>query len=149
MSDVNEEKEAPQRPIEPKTGAVILLGSMAASWAVAWLLWTFVPFGPEAFERLRSPLTNEGAWLILSAWLLFPAVYGFLLLRLAPGVDPYRAAWAFAGVTYFLQSAAEIVGRNDITLWPELLFTAVPTIVFFSLARRRAPEQTPESDSPA
>ena len=138
MSEANERNEMPQRPVEPGVGALILFGSMAAAYAAAWLGWTLFPFAEGTFARLPSPPTSQGAWLILSAWLLFPALYGAALLRMAKGVAPDRLAWAFAGVTYFLQCGAEFTARDEITLWPELLCTALAAMVVYFLARKRA-----------
>ncbi|WP_243311950.1 hypothetical protein [Fundidesulfovibrio agrisoli] len=139
MSEANERNEMPKRPVEPGIGAVILFGSMAVAYAAAWLGWTLFPFPEGAFTRLPSPPTSQGAWLILSGWLLFPVLYGAALLRMTIGVAPERMAWAFGGVTYFLQCAAEFSARDEITLWPELLSTALASMVVYFLAKKHAP----------
>jgi hypothetical protein len=126
--------------MDPKTGAVILLGSLGVTAAVTWLLSRFVPFEQETLARLQLSLTNDGAWMIIGAWVLFPAVFALAFLRLAQGVDPRRLTFAFAGGTYFLQSYAEFVARDNVALWPELLLTAIATIIFHKLAKKNAPE---------
>jgi len=133
--------------MEPKAGALTLLGSMAAAYGAAWACWTLFPFPADAFAKLPSPPTNEGAWLILSAWVVFPLVFGAALLRAARGVEPTRLAWAYAGVTYFMQCAAELTGRDEVTLWPELLLTALPTMMVFFVARKYSSGGSGSSDS--
>ena len=133
--------------MDPKTGAVILLGSLAVSAAVAWLLSRLTPFEQQTLDQLKLSLTNDGAWLIIGAWLIFPLVFALAFLRLAQGVDPRRLAFAYAGGTYFLQSYAEFVARDNVSLWPELLLTVVATIIFHRLARKNAPAS--EDDSAA
>lgn len=143
---VNEDnKPELKRPMDPKTGAVILLGSLGVTAGVSWLLSRIVPFGQETLARLQGSLTNEGAWMILGAWVIFPAVFALAFLRLAQGVDPRRLTFAYAGGVYFLQSYAEFVARDNVSLWPELLLTAVATIIFHRLAKKNAPESKDES----
>ena len=144
-----EDKPEAKRPIDPVTGAVILLGSMAATAAITWALSALFPFGPETLGRLKFPLTSQGAWLILGAWILFPGVFALACLRLARGVDPMRLTFAYAGVTYFLQCWAEYMGRGEVASWPELLFTALPVLVFHKLAKRHAPEEDDDSETPS
>ena len=139
----------PRRPLEPATGALILLGSLAATAVAVFTLSRLFPFAPESFLLRRFSLTSEGLWLILGAWLLFPWALTAAFLRLARGVDPMRLTWAFAGVTYFLQSWAELVARDDISMWPELLFTALPALVFHKLAARNAPPENSETPDAA
>jgi len=134
-------KPEAKRPIDPKTGAVILLGSLAVTAALAWTLSMLVPIDTSGLGRAGLPITSQGVWMILGAWILFPAVYATAFLRLAKGVDPFRLAFAFAGVTYFLQCYAELTARDNVTMWPELLFTAIPTIIFYTLAKRNAPDE--------
>jgi len=130
------------RPLDPKTGAIILLGSLGISLFVMWILSTLFPFEPQTLERLPLPAADsQGAWIILVAWLFFPAVFAVFCLKLAKGVDPFRLSLAFAGVTYFLQCWAEIRARGDsgdLSLWPELLFTAVPTLIVHARASKKA-----------
>ncbi len=144
-----EKKPEAKRPVQPVTGAIILLGSIACTAAITWALSKYFPISPEALDRLKFPLTSDGGWLILGAWLIFPWALGLALLRMARGVDPMRLTLAFAGVTYFLQCWAEYVGRGDIVCWPELLFTALPVLVFHKLAQRHAPPEDEDDDSEA
>jgi hypothetical protein len=133
--------------MDPKTGAVILLGSLAVSATVAWLLSRLTPFGQETLDQFKLSLTNDGAWMIIGAWVIFPVVFAVAFLRLAQGVDARRLAFAYAGGTYFLQSYAEFVARDNVSLWPELLLTVVATIIFHRLAKKNAPDPEDESAS--
>uniref|UniRef100_A0A7C4AHY2 Uncharacterized protein n=1 Tax=Fundidesulfovibrio putealis TaxID=270496 RepID=A0A7C4AHY2_9BACT len=134
------------RPIEPGKGAAILFGSLAVTGLITLLLSMALPLDPKFLARFSVPTSQDG-WIILGAWLVFPVVFAAAFLRLARGVDPLRLSWAYAGVTYFLQCAAEIIGRDNVVVWPELLFTAVPTLVFYALAKRHTAEE-PEEDDP-
>jgi len=81
--------------------------------------------------------------MLLVAWLFFPAVFAIFCLRLAKGVDPFRLCLAFAGTTYFLQCWAELQARGgagELSLWPELLFTAIPTLIVYTRALKNAPQ---------
>lgn len=134
------EDEKPEliRPLDPKVAAVVVLGSLAVTAAVVWLGSSLVPFGQEALGRLPFAVTSQGVWLVLSTWLVFPVVFAWFFLRLARGADPMRVAMAFAGATYFLQCWAELTARGAVSLWPELLFTAVPTIILHSRLSRHS-----------
>lgn len=143
---VSEEKKTEfKRPIDPKTGAVILLGSLAVSATVAWLLSRLTPFGQETLNQFKLSLTNDGAWMIIGAWVIFPVVFAVAFLRLAQGVDARRLAYAYAGGTYFLQCYAELVARDNVTMWPELLFTVVATLIFHRLAKKKESDSGDES----
>lgn len=140
-----DKKQEPKRPMDPKTGAIVLLGSLMVTAVAVWALSTFMPIDTSGLARANLAMTSFGAWMILGTWILFPAVFATAFLILAKGVDPFRLAFAFAGVTYFLQCYAELTARDEVAMWPELLFTAIPTIIFYSLAKRRAPAN--ESDT--
>jgi hypothetical protein len=135
-----------KRPLDPQTGAVILFGSLAVSAAVTWALSLAFPLGQEWLGRFDPPLTSDGAWMMLGSWTVFPLALGAAFLRMARGVDVMLQVYAFAGVTYFLQSWAEFKAREDISLWAELCFTAVATLVFHALAKRHAPPAKPDED---
>jgi len=137
-------KPETKRPLDPTTGAMVLMGSLAVAAGVTWILSLALPFGEATLARLPFELTSQGVWLVIGSWLIYPAVLAAFLLRLARGVDPMRLAVAFAGMTYFLQCWAELTVRDHVSLWPELLFTAVPTLVFHSRALKDAPK--PERD---
>lgn len=133
-------KAETNRPLDPKTGALIMLGSLAVAGLATWGLSTLFPFGPETLDKLWFPIASQGAWLIIGAWLLFPVVFAAAFLLLAKGVDPMRQALAYAGVTYFLQCWAELEARGNTAMWPELFFTAAPTIILYFYARKNAPD---------
>jgi hypothetical protein len=146
--DQSEEENKPERkrPLDPQTGAIILFGSLAVSVVVTWALSLGFPLGQEWLGRFDPPLTSDGAWMMLGSWTVFPLVLGAAFLRMARGVDVMLQVYAFAGVTYFLQSWAEFKAREDISLWAELAFTAVATLIFHALAKRHAPPAKPDED---
>lgn len=148
---MSQEDKKPEfkRPMDPKTGALVMLGSLAVTVAATWALSRLFPLDTSGLEKLKLTMTSDGAWMILGAWALFPAVFAAAFVRLAKGVDPMRVAIAYAGVTYFLQCYAELTARDNVAMWPELLFTAVPTIILYGIMSRYAPKQGDESDSPS
>lgn len=123
------------RPLDPKTGLVILGGSLVASGIVTVLLAWLVAWPQEWLARL-GVTTSSGAWLMVDSLVFFPVVFAYAFLRLARGVAPMRLAFAYAGTLYFLQCASESAARGDIALWWELAATVVATIVFYKLAQR-------------
>jgi hypothetical protein len=140
-------KSEMKRPLDPKMAAVVVLGSLALTAAVAWLGPRLYPFGQETLDLLPFTVTSQGVWLVLSAWLVFPAALAWLFVRLARDVEPMRLAMAFAGATYFLQCWAELTARGAASLWPELLFTAVPTILLHSRLARRSGHSGQSADA--
>ena len=132
---------APKRPLAPTTGAAIFFGSLAVCAALTYALSLFLPLSAQTLARYPVPITNQGAWLMLGAWLLYPMVLGAFFLRLAKGVDPMRLAWAYAGVVYFLQSWAELTATDEISLWPELLLSGVGAILLYKLLPKEAPAE--------
>ena len=148
MTQSHDENEEKTRPLDPKTGAVILLGSLGISLAILWILSTFFPFGPQTLELLPFSTDSRSAWVMIVAWIFFPPIFAAFCLRLAKGVDPFRLGMAFAGTTYFLQCWAELQARgnsDDLSLWPELLFTAVPTLIVYSRALKNASSKQTEA----
>jgi len=136
------------RPLDPKTGAVILLGSLGISLAALWILSTLFPFGPQTLELLPFATDSLSAWMMLVSWIIFPWVFAFFCLRLARGVEPFRLAIAFAGATYFLQCWTELHARGNadsLSLWPELLFTAIPTLIVYTRSLKNAPAKKTEA----
>ena len=130
------------RPLDPKTGAVILLSSLGISLIALWILSTLFPFGASTLELLPFATDSQSAWMTLVSWVVFPPVFAVFCLRLAKGVDPLKLSIAFAGTTYFLQCWTELHARgdmNDLSLWPELLFTAIPTLIVYTRALKNAP----------
>ncbi|WP_243358153.1 hypothetical protein [Fundidesulfovibrio terrae] len=138
-----------KRPMAPKTGAIVLFGALAATATATWVLSRLFPLDVSELEKLKLTMTSDGAWMILGAWTIFPAVFAAAFTLMAKGVDPMRVAIAYAGVTYFLQCYAELTARDNVAMWPELLFTAVPTIILYGIMSRYAPKQGDESDSPS
>lgn len=146
--DQKEEETKPEkkRPLDPRTGAIILFGSLAVAAVVTWALSVAFPVAQETLGRFNPPPTSDGAWMMIGSWTVFPLVLGAAFLRMARGVDVMLQVYAFAGVTYFLQSWAEFKAREDISLWAELAFTAVATLIFHALAKRHAPPAKPDGD---
>ena len=141
IQDGETRDESPEkaRPLDPKTGAVILLSSLGISLAVMWILSAAFPLGQRTLDLLPFPTDSRSVWIMIVSWLVFPAVFAVFCLRLAKGVDPFRLSLAFAGTTYFLQCWAELQARgnfDDLILWPELLFTAIPTLIVYTRASR-------------
>ena len=130
---------APKRPLDPRTGAVIFFGSLAATAALTYVLSRFLPIDPDTLARYPAPLTNDGAWTMLGTWFLYPVILGAFFLRLARGLDPMRMAWAYAGVVYFLQSWAELTATDEISLWPQLLLSSVAALVLYKCIGKHAP----------
>lgn len=147
-TDQTEAEKSPRkkRPLDPQTGAIILFGSLAVAAMVTWALSLAFPFAPETLGKIRFPLTSQGAWMIIGSWTVFPLVLGAAFLHLARGVDVMLQVYAYAGVTYFLQSWAEYTARDEMSLWAELGFTAVATLIFHALAKRHAPPAKPDGD---
>jgi hypothetical protein len=139
MTKPKTEKPELKRPLDPVTGAIVFLGPIVVTAGVALILQRTLPFDPESLARLRFPLTSDGAWLMLSAWLLYPWVSLAAFHKYAKGVDAMQLTYAFAGVTYFLQCYAEYAARDVIAGWPELLFTATPTLVFHKIMKKHEP----------
>lgn len=135
------------RPLEPKTGLIILGGSLVLSGALTAALAWLVAWPQDWLDILRVP-TSSGAWLMVDSLLIFPVVFAWAFLRLARGVAPMRLAFAYAGTLYFLQCASESTARGDIALWWELGATVVATIIFYKLALRccAGPEEDDDSD---
>ena len=135
------------RPLDPKAGMIILGGSLVVSGAVTVVLAWLLPWPQQWLDRINVPLTSSGLWLMVNSVAVFPVVFAYAFLRLAKGVAPMRQAMAYAGTVYFLQCAAELAVRNDMTLWWQLMATAIATVIFHSLAsRRQAGRPDPESD---
>lgn len=129
-----------RRPIDPKAGALILIGSMAASLAATAGLARLYVWPEAALEISKHlPHTSDGLWIYIGAAAIFPLLFGTAFLRLAKGVDPMRLALAYAAGVYIIQSWAELYVSDSVTMWPQLALTLLATLIFKKLAERNAP----------
>ncbi len=138
-----------RRPLDPKAGAIIMGGSMAASLLLTAVLSRLLVWPQETLAAMpHLPQNSNGLWIYIGAAVIFPLLFGWATLRLAKGVESMRLIYTYAGVLYFLQSWAEFYVTGDITMWPQLAATILATLIFKRLADRNAPPaEDDESDA--
>lgn len=133
-------KEEKRRPLDPKTGAIIMGGSMVLSLLATAILARLFVWPQTTLEALPYlPQNSNGLWVYIGAAVIFPLAYGAAFLRLAKGVAIMRLIYAYAAVLYFMQCWAEFYVTGEITMWPQLAASILATLIFKPLAARNAP----------
>ena len=133
-------KKEMRRPLDPRTGAIILGGSMLLSLLATYVLARLLVWPQAVLEASTFlPRSSDGLWLYFGAAVIFPLFFGAAFLRLAKGVEPMRLVYTYAAGLYFVQCWAEFYVTEEITLWPQLAVTILATLVFRPLAERNAP----------